>query len=69
MPLLLQGLCVIDFLIARSKKNAALGRTLTYVGIGVFFGLLQTPLILIGCFEQIFRFRDRMRGVPPRAAV
>jgi uncharacterized protein YybS (DUF2232 family) len=69
MPLLLQGLCVIDFLIARSPKNVTLGRTLTYVGIGVLFGLAQTPLILVGCFDQIFRFRDRMRGVPPRAAI
>ena len=69
MPLLLQGLCVVDFMLARSPKNATLGRALTYTGIGILFSLAQTPLILIGCFEQIFRFRDRMRGVPPRAAI
>ena len=69
MPLLLQGLCVVDFMLARSPKNATLGRALTYTGIGILFSLTQTPLILIGCFEQIFRFRDRMRGVPPRAAI
>ncbi|MEA4869698.1 MAG: DUF2232 domain-containing protein [Christensenella sp.] len=69
MPLLLQGLCVVDFLLSRSPKNATLGRALTYTGIGILFSFAQTPLILIGCFEQIFRFRDRMRGVPPRAAI
>ena len=69
MPLLLQGLCVVDFLISRSPKNVTLGRALAYSAIGVLFGLAQTPLILVGCFDQIFRFRDRMRGVPPRAAV
>ena len=69
MPLLLQGLCVVDFMLSRSPKNATLGRALTYAGIGILFSVAQTPLILIGCFEQIFRFRDRMRGVPPRAAI
>lgn len=68
MPLLLQGLCVVDFLIARSPKHVKTGRTLTYIGIGMLFSLAQTPLILLGCFDQIFRVRDRMRGVPPRAA-
>ncbi len=69
MPLLLQGLCVVDFLIARSPKHINTGRTLAYIGIGVLFSLAQTPLILLGCFDQIFRVRDRMRGVPPRAAI
>ncbi len=69
MPLLLQGLCVVDFLIVRSPKNVTLGRTLAFTAIAVLYGLLQTPLILIGCFDQIFRFRERLRGVPPRTAV
>lgn len=69
MPLLLQGLCVVDFLIARSPKNVNVGRALAYAGIGILFGLAQTPLILIGCFDQVFRIRDRMRGAPPRAAI
>lgn len=69
MPFLLQGLCVLDFLLTRSKKHIARNRTLTYVGIGVLFGFVQTPLIIVGCFDQFFRFRDRMRGAPPRAAV
>ncbi len=69
MPFLLQGLCVLDFLIARSKRHVALSRALTYTGIGVLFGVVQMPLVLVGCFEQFFRFRDRMRGAPPRAAV
>ena len=69
MPFLLQGLCVLDFLLSRSKKHIARNRTLTYVGVGVLFGFVQTPLILIGCFDQFFRFRERLRGAPPRAAV
>jgi uncharacterized protein YybS (DUF2232 family) len=69
MPLLLQGLCVVDFMLARSQKNVTTGRVLTYVLIGVLFGILQMPLIMIGCFELIFRFRDRIRNVPPKSAV
>ena len=69
MPLLLQGLCVVDFMIDRTGKNVTLKRVLTYVVIGILYGVAQTPMILVGCFDQIFRFRDRLRGVPPRAAV
>ena len=69
MPLLLQGLCVVDFMIARTGKNVTIKRALTYVVIGILFGVAETPLILVGCFDQIFRFRERLRGVPPRAAV
>jgi uncharacterized protein YybS (DUF2232 family) len=69
MPFLLQGLCVLDFLISRLKKRVALTRTMSYIGIGLLFSLAQMPLIIIGCFEQLFRFRDRVRGVPPRAAI
>ena len=69
MPLLLQGLCVVDFMIARSARSITVKRVLTYVAIGLLFGIMETPLILVGCFDQIFRFRDRLRGVPPRAAV
>ncbi|MEZ4508279.1 MAG: DUF2232 domain-containing protein [Eubacteriales bacterium] len=69
MPFLLQGLCVLDFLLARSKKHVARNRALAYVGVGVLFGFVQTPLILVGCFDLFFRFRDRLRGTPPRAAI
>lgn len=69
MPLLLQGLSVVDFMIERTGKNVTVKRVLTYVAIGFLFGVAETPLILVGCFDQIFRFRDRLRGVPPRAAV
>lgn len=66
MPLLLQGLCVIDFLIARSAKNKTGARVATYVLVGVFIGVAQMPLMLIGCFEQLFRFRTRAQTPPPR---
>lgn len=69
MPLMLQGLCVVDFLIYRSQKNVTVGRTLTYVGIGVLYAYLQMPLIIVGIFDQIFHLRARLRGTPPRAAV
>ncbi len=66
MPLLLQGLCVIDFLIVRAKKNITTRRAIVYTTIGVLFSLAQMPLILIGCFEQIFHFRIRVQTMPPR---
>jgi hypothetical protein len=65
MPLLLQGLCVVDFLLARSAKNKTGARVATYVLVGVLFGIVQMPLMLIGCFEQLFRFRARAQT--PRA--
>ena len=68
IPLFLQGVSVVDFFIVRAQKNITLARTLTYVGLGVLYQFVLYPLVLIGCFDQIFRLRDRMRGVPPRAA-
>ena len=68
MPLLLQGLSVVDFLIARSQKNVTVNRVVTYVLLGVLFGIAQMPLVMIGCFELIFRFRDRIQNVPPKSA-
>ncbi len=64
MPLLLQGLCVIDFLIARSAKNKTGARVATYVLVGVLFGIAQMPLMLVGCFEQLFHFRMRAQNPP-----
>lgn len=68
IPLFLQGLSVIDFFIVRSKKNVSMLRTLVYVGIGLLYQFVLVPLVLVGCFDQIFRMRERMRGVPPHAA-
>ena len=69
IPLFLQGISVVDFFIVRAQKNVTLMRALTYVALGVLYQLVLYPLILVGCFDQIFRLRDRLRGVPPRAAV
>ncbi len=66
MPLLLQGLCVIDFLIVRKKKSVSTRRAIIYTAIGILFSIAQMPLILIGCFEQIFHFRIRVQTMPPR---
>ena len=68
IPLFLQGISVIDFLIVRAQKNVTLTRTLIYVLLGVLYQFMLYPLVLVGCFDQIFRLRDRMRGMPPRAA-
>ena len=68
IPLFLQGISVIDFFIVRGQKNVSVIRTLTYVGICVLYQLVFVPLVLVGCFDQVFRLRERMRGVPPRTA-
>jgi len=68
MPLLLQGLCVLDFFVARSAQRVSAKRAVTYVLVGILFGLLQTPLILLGCAEQIFRIRERMQQLPSKPA-
>lgn len=67
MPLLLQGLAVVDFLIVRSARKTAGQRAVTYVLIGVLFGLAEMPLMLLGGFEQLFHFRARTQGLPPQS--
>ena len=67
MPLILQGLCVVDFLLSRSGKNVTVSRVVTYCIVGILFWLAQMPLMLLGCFEQLFRFRARAQGLPPSA--
>lgn len=69
IPLFIQGISVVDFFIVRGRKNVATMRALTYVGIGILYQFVLYPLVLVGCIDQIFRLRDRMRGIPPRAAV
>jgi uncharacterized protein YybS (DUF2232 family) len=69
IPLFLQGISVVDFMISRTPKNHTVVRTLVYIGLGILYQLVIYPLVLVGCFDQIFRLRDRLRGVPPRAAV
>lgn len=68
LPLFLQGLCVVDFFIARSRRNIVAVRALAYTGIGVLLRFALTALVLLGCFDLIFRLRERMRGTPPREA-
>jgi uncharacterized protein YybS (DUF2232 family) len=67
MPLLLQGLAVVDFLIVRSARKKTGQRAVTYVLIGVLFGLAEMPLMLLGGFEQLFHFRARTQGLPPQS--
>ena len=69
IPLFLQGISVVDFFIARSQKNVTTKRALAYIGLGVLYQFALYPLVLVGCFDQIFRLRDRMRGTPPPATV
>ena len=65
LPLFLQGLSVMDFVIVRSKKNIVVTRTLAYLGTLLFFRYTAYALLLIGCFDQIFRIRLRMAATPP----
>ena len=66
MPLILQGLSTVDYLILKKGKNPTGKRVLVYVLLGLFFWLAQMPLMLVGCFEQLFRIRSR--PFPPTAA-
>lgn len=69
LPLVLQGLCVLDFFIVRSGKNVTTRRALAYTGIGIVLQFAVTTLMLLGCFDLIFRLRERMRSAPPPEAV
>ncbi|MEA4914907.1 MAG: DUF2232 domain-containing protein [Christensenella sp.] len=69
IPLFLMGLCVTDFFIARTKKNVTITRVLVYAGFAFFYYYLYYPLLLLGCFDQIFRLRLRLSGMPPNEAV
>lgn len=65
MPLLLQGLCVLDFILSKKADGkVASRRVLAYLVTGVLFALVQTPLIMLGCFDQLFRFRTRSAQPP-----
>lgn len=64
-PLILQGLALIDFFLKRVQGRRTLIRTITFVAIGLLFALLQTVLMLVGCLEQVFRLRQRIRSAPP----
>ena len=69
IPLFLMGLCVTDFFLSRTKKSATTTRVLVYAGIALFYYYLYYPLLLLGCFDQIFRLRLRLNGMPPNEAV
>lgn len=60
MPLMLQGLCVIDYFLYSKSKNVVAARVIAYIAIGLLIWILQMPLMVLGCFEQIFRLRTRM---------
>lgn len=69
IPLFVQGISVVDFFISRMQKNRTVARTIAYVSMGVLSQMVIFPLVLVGCFDQIFRLRDRLRGMPPHATV
>ena|GEM_PF-1727139 len=60
-PLMVQGLATLDFLLKRVRNHSTVVRILAYVGVGVLFSFLQSVLMLLGCFEQIFHLRARLR--------
>ena len=59
-PMGIQGLCFIDYLIQRSRRNHTVKRVLIYTACAVFLPLLATMLVMAGCFEQVFRIRQKM---------
>ena len=65
LPLILQGLCVVDFLLYRTGKNVTRRRTLVYIATSLLFNMLQAPLLMLGGFEQLFHFRARLASAPP----
>lgn len=64
-PLIIQGLALIDFTIVRKGKRIKLRRIVIYTLAGLFFSLLQMPLMLTGCMEQLLHIRDRYNALPP----
>lgn len=64
-PLILQGLAVIDDWIVRKGGGVTGKRILIYALCAVFFAFLQTVLVILGCAEQLFRFRARRDGTYP----
>ena len=64
-PLILQGLALLDFFLKRAPNRRTMIRTFTFIAVGLLFTLLQTMLMLVGCLEQIFRLRERIRGAKP----
>ena len=65
MPLVLQGLCVVDFLLYRTGRNVTGKRVAVYIATGLLFSLLQSSLLILGGFEQLFHLRARMGETPP----
>lgn len=69
-PLIVQGLSTLDSLMRRARHNVTLIRTFSYIAIGLLFPLLRSALMMLGCFEQIFHLRERLRAAqaqrPPR---
>lgn len=72
-PLLVQALAVVDFFLLRKPANLAVKRTLIYLASGFLLMMgMQSVFIMIGCFEQVFRIRekadmiDRYRQKPPQ---
>ncbi len=61
-PLIVQGLSVVDYFIVRKGKAVTGRRTLVYILLGVFLPLAQSLLMMFGCVEQLFRFRERDGG-------
>lgn len=59
-PFLIQAVALVDYLIERSKSAHTVKRVLIYIACGVFINFLLSPLIMLGCFEQLFRLRERM---------
>ena len=69
VPLVIQGLCVVDDWIvvrARGKKPGG-KRVLVYLPLGLVVLLWPTPLMLLGCLEQVAHLRGRAQTPPAQS--
>ena len=60
IPFIIQGLALIDFLILNSKKNVTVKRVIIYILCGLLIPFASSVLVMTGCFEQLFRIRDKL---------
>lgn len=58
LPLFVQGIALIDYLLTRNGKNIAMKRILAYVLIAALLPSLASALLFAGCAEQVLHIRD-----------
>lgn len=60
-PMFIQALALIDWFIVQKGTRVAFKRTLMGILIVALFNHVVSILVTLGCFEQLFRARERIR--------